>query len=647
MPLQKPIPVRFNEQATKARVEYVHDKITELKNNLSTLHTQKVDKWRRLYKGVPREKERNFPWKNASNVVIQLIGENVDIIRARVLGTQFEVLPLYVTGLLGSWKPEDKAAEQQEAVHDFLNYVAMEPAELDMYRVQSIHVTETIKNGTNLIVAPWTKDIEAQAIGYSPSGATQFREFTKYEGPRPENVAFECWAATPEALTLESAEFKYYVDKTISKQALLERVQRGMYDKEAVDKIITQPDSFGPDDSEQRKMATQELNPAFGAGPNTARYHIYTCWYPYWHNNKKYRIIESYHYKSKTSLRAIFNFYNNNEEPLEIARFGWTGSGLYGDGLCEMLESYQEEVTTGHNQRVDNRTLANTSIWRVDPDSKLDTIFAAYPNAVWPIEKDMMEKFQLGSVYPSSVEEEQLTIALAKNRAGTNEPGLEAAGAGGPNKKGGQYSSMGTFSVMQAGNRRTNVNITDMRYSHYRLGRKILNQYAQFGIGERGRIFGEKEDILRKALQNVSDGRIVLPIRAASASINKEVEKQNLMLLTQVMQRHHMGVSQILQSLVNPQLPPEMGQFLLGWIRSSSKLMGKLLRSFDMDDLNELLPERKLLEGAANAGQQQQQGQQPRPNGVSAGGITAGAGEQPVPQNSSAQPQSVPPTPVQ
>lgn len=609
MPIQKPVNVDFGDEGDACLLKFVEDNVMSLKQQLTSLHEEKVNKWRRLYRGVPKEEKKNFPWKNASNVVVQLIGDNCDTIRARILGTIFEVMPLWTSELIGDFSREEDAGGQQEVVQSFLNYVGMEPTELDLYRVESQGTDDCVKFGTVMYSLPWIMDIEAECIGEA-AGKTAFREVTRYEGPRPEKLEFENWAATPSAPTLEQADFKYKII-SLKKQQLEERFFHGVYKfkakegttaEEQKEQFLTNPDRPGRSVIQTEKdMDKGIMTPAGDAG---AEWDVYECWFPYFKDGKKYRLIYSIHLASKTCLRAIYNFYPNNEEPWEMSRFGYTDDGLYGFGLCEMLEHYQAEVTTMHNQRADNRTLANTSIFRVDPNSKLDAIFSVYPNALIPANEGELEKIQLGSVYNSSVEEEQLTLSLAKSRAGTDDPGFSGAGGGTVSKKG-AYSSMGTFSVMQAGNRRVNLNITDMRYTHHKLGRKFLSQYAEFGIGERAKAFGNKAALLKKALQNVKAGKLILPIRAATASINKELEKQNDMLLTQVMQRHHQGIAQILQSLASPQVPPEMKQFMIGWIDSSSIIMGRILRNFGHDDLSRLLPERKLLEGASNNGGQQ------------------------------------------
>jgi hypothetical protein len=312
-------------------------------------------------------------------------------------------------------------------------------------------------------------------------------------------------------------------------------------------------------------------------------------------------------------MAAFFNFYPKNEEPFEFCRLGYSEDGLIGYGFAEMGEMYQEEVSTGHNQRVDNRTLANTSVMLGGRNARIDSGISLFPMAILPFDKADVDIVQLGTNYPSSVQEEQLTIALAKARFGTDMPGGEGMGSGTVDKKG-NYNSMGTFSIMQAGNRRININVTDFRYMHLNIGQKSSNQYAYFGVGEdRLKYLGRQAETLQKAFDNLKSGRIELPVKAATASINKEIEKQTGMLFTQVMQRHYGAIAQILQGITNPVVPPEIKQFLVGSIGGMSYIMSKLLRSFGYDDISRMQPEQEILKQIRSASNGQQ-------------GLPAGAG---------------------
>jgi hypothetical protein len=93
MAINTPVKADFGEQGNKDLETFVFENLTALLNSYDSLHKTQLPKWRRLTKGQPVDKERNFPWAGASNVVIQLIGENVDTIKAVQLGTIYEIMP--------------------------------------------------------------------------------------------------------------------------------------------------------------------------------------------------------------------------------------------------------------------------------------------------------------------------------------------------------------------------------------------------------------------------------------------------------------------------------------------------------------------------------------------------------------------------
>lgn len=610
MPIREVVDVDFGLDEMTALDKFVDSNLTALKNSFQDLHENKVPEWRRLYKGIPKEEKRSFPWPNASNVVIQLIGENVDTLKARILGSIYEILPLWTAALVGEWPAEAKGEEQRKAVEQFMNLMAMEPGELDLYRVESLAVNDMIQYGTVVVKNPWETDVEQLVVSplSTGRGAPNTTPFVKYDGPRPEKLAIEDWAATPTSTTIEKAPFKYH-RYTLTKQKIQEKIYNGAFKREAGEKVLKSPDRSGVSTTEEKRLRDQNIQIA---PSDVSQWDFYECWFHYWHNDKKYMIIYTYHLGSKTKMRAIFNFYPDNEEPFELGRLGYTDDGLMGYGFAEMLKYYQEEVTTGHNQRVDNRTLMNTSIALIGKNSKLDAGFSLYPMATLPISPEEFEVQQLGSQAPSSVEEEMMTIGLAKARAGVDDP-TGGSGSGVTNPKKGGYSAMGTFAIMQQGNRRVNINVTDFRYLHLKLGRKTLKQYAEFGIGKRQDILGLQAKILLQALQSIKNGKLSLPIRAATAAVNQEVEKQNGMLFTQVMQRHQGMIAQLAQGIENPQMPEVMKDYLIGVIEANGQLMSKLLLSFGFDDIARLQPELKLAEylrAQEKAKQQQEQQQQ-------------------------------------
>jgi len=587
----KPISVELGKDADAILEIYVQDNINSIKKSLSVLHESKITKWRKLSKGQPTTDKKNFPWPNASNLVVQIIGTCNDILKAAIMASIWDVLPIYKASLVGEWDVKEQGEQQRAAVEEFMSYCSMEQEELDLYRVESLWFGEAINFGTSFIKAPFEKLMEIQMVSLDGSSKGIEKEITKKHGPTPTKLPFEDMGYDTKASTLEDCNFKYHRIK-LSKYDLEERAQKGIYSKEAVAKILGNydtPTTTGPQEQRQQQQGITET-----ASPHNAEYWIYECWFPYFHNNQRFRLIYSYHFKSNTKMRAIYNFYPENEEPFRMARLGYEDDGLLGYGFAEMLEHYQEEISTKHNQRNDAGTLRNTSIARVSRASKLDSIFSLYPGAVVPGEQNEIEIMNLGTPTESSVPEEQMSLQLAERRAGID-MGIQASGGGTQNPRKGVYSAMGTFSVMQQSNRRSNLRTTDMRYSHISLGRLVLKLYAHFGLGHKGRIFGNNEKYLVKALEAVKQGKLNFPVRASTASVNRELEKQNDMLLVNIVRQHHMGIAQLMQSVMSGQLPPAIAKYLVKSIRSADALMHQVLRNFGHDDTSRLLPDNDMV----------------------------------------------------
>lgn len=604
-PIQ-PVKTNFGKDIDTQLEKYVYDRISSIQEGTRQIRETDVKEWRRLLQGKPQQEKKSFPWENASNVVIGLSGTCKDILQAAIIGSIWGILPIYVTSLVGSWDEQEQSEEQRNALEEAMVKWSSEPNELNLYPVENLWFGEGIGFGTSFVKCPYEYITETQVLSITGDGDSAQREevdFVKRYGPSPQKLEFEDFGVEPTASSLAIADFKYHV-RRLKKWELLDRAQKGFYAKDLVDKIARMPDRHGP--AEVKDQALQDLGIYLQSCPVNAEWDVHECWFQYNHpNGRTYSIIYPYHFRSRTCLKSTFNFYPENDDPFRMCRLGWDDDGIYGVGFAKMLKYYQEEVSTGHNQRCDNRTLRNTPILRVSRVSKLDSNFAVYPLATLPGEKDEVELMEIGSSAAPDIDGEQLTISLAERRAGV-ELGIQGPGGGTTNPKKGVYSAMGTFAVMQAGNRRNNLRTTDMRYAHIDLGRLILKLYAYFGIGDKGRVFGKKEELLRQALNNVRQGRMEFPIKAASESVNKELEKQNLMLLVNVIKQHHMGVAQLLQSIgqAGQMIDDVNKKYLLDTIKAQDYLMQDLLRAFNMNDIARLLPLPEFLKGAMNAIQQ-------------------------------------------
>ena len=528
-----------------------------------------------------------------------------------------KVRPVWLAKIFG--EHEDLDDNVRMALEDFMEYVGIEPTELDLYRVYHDWFSDIIQYGTSLLKAPheirYKYELEESAGDGTGSTGVSFLKSTEYSGPRPEKIAFEHFGIPPNAKTLESADIIYHL-RQLTKTELEERKFFQVYDPSAVDSIIDRPDRTGPDYT--RSMKEESAGAKTSASYGYAEYDMYECWlkWPTPDGKARPRIIATYHLKTNTLMRVIYD--THTILPFALGRLFYRSDMLYGYGFCETMWAFQEEMSEQHNYRLDNRTVANTRVWRVNPDSRLHSGYRIYPSAIVPADKDEIEPLQCGDISQQTIDDERFTLELAERRAGISPP-MQGAGAGSQGKRG-IYSAMGTLSVMQEGNRRTDLNISDMRYAHTWIGRILLADYAKYGIRDGLlELFGKKKKLIEKAMAAIKSGRIGLPIYSATASINKEVEKQNDILLVNLMRQHYGMVANLVAQINQAMTPPPVKKYLMQVVKASNLVIKSVLRNFDKEDVDQLVPEVDLDEHEQpQPGQPQQIGQtpgaQPSPN---------------------------------
>lgn len=600
MPPANFIPIKFGNEGEVKLKRHLKMRVLALEEGLNTLHEDKITKWRKAYEAVPRETERDFPFYNASNLVVPIIAIFSDTLLARVMSAVLKTRPPWITKIFGVHK--DITDAHRLAIEEFMEYVGIEPTELDLYRVYHEWFGDAIQYGTSMLKCPHEIRYRDEVItdaGDDISSTPSFMREIDYEGPRPEKIPFENFLIPPNAKSLEQADIKIH-KRIMTRSELLDRRFHQVYSPIKVDEILNKPDRTSPTYTEQMKQDTLGARTTGSYG--YAEWDVYECWLKWETPDGKFkpRIIATYHKSSDVLLRAIYD--THTLDPFILARLFYRSDSIYGYGFCETMWSFQEEISVQHNQRLDNRTIANTRVWRVSPDSKLHAGYRIYPSCMVPAEKDEIEPLQSGDISSQTIDDERFSLELAERRAGISPP-MQGAGAGSQGKRG-IYTAMGTLSVMQEGNRRTDLNISDLRYSHTRLGRVLLMDYAKFGVPNRLlSIFGSKEGLLTKSMEAIKSGRIGLPVYSSTSSTNKEVEKQSEIMLTQLLRGHYMGIANLIGQASNMMTAPPMKTYLMNVIKASNAVMKSVLRVFDKEDIDLLVPEVNLDEPGKQTGQ--------------------------------------------
>jgi hypothetical protein len=617
MALINPVPFRVTGDSEVTLKRYIRDRVISLREGLTQLHGNTgVVKWRKMYEAVPAEETREFPWHNASNLIVPVVGIHTDTLLARVLSATLKMKPFWAVAMLGDYL---KTAPDgiRDALEEFLAYVALEPEELDLYRVEREWFAEIIKLGTGVVKTPWIKDvIDIMAPAGDGSGGSSWGEKVVYEGPRPEKLRYEDFKYPVYHSSLETMNFKYHVAH-LQRDVLEERAFMGIYDKRAVTAMLASPDRTSPGyvQTQNEQSAKVSTIPGYGF----AEWDVCECHFKYKVDASHItRVIVWYHEKTDQILRSYYHYYPG--DIFVAGRLFYRDDMFPGMGFAETLGTFQEELSQIHNDRRNNSTIANSKVFRVDPDSKLNAGFRFYPSAMVPAKKDEIEALDMGTPVQGEIDSERLSMDLAERRSGVSPP-MQGQGAG-TNTKRGIYTAMGTLSVMQEGNTRTDLNITDIRYAHTKLGRLVSKLYATFGLGDRKEMFGERGQQIQAALDAMMAGRMALSITAATSSVNKEIEKQNDLMLIGVSERYNQSIMGMLQAATNPMTPEPIRKFLTDAILASNTLMQSVYRHFGFDEVDRLAPKPEVGGDLSGAGSGQPPvGQQP-PGQPPAGGPT-------------------------
>jgi len=597
----------FGREAYEDICEFIKDKIEHLERRLSTFRSQTLSEYARLYRGRPRYENVEWPWEGASNLTVPLVGTYTDELLSRIMGGIWMYDPLWVTNLAGD-TPDKDGEEQKEAIQTFLQDEAYDPDELDLYRVENGWFQSASKYGTGVVNCPWeyqkeiemiyiggglTPDADSEAEGGEASPQATENEIVVRDGPHPEMIPLNRWGFDPAVPSLSNMKFMYHIEALNFWEVKDLRGRTPYYKQEDIDEMLLSPDALQEDELEEELNSAKKIE---GGSIQTgaARWYIYHLCFSYRLNAKTYWFFARYWKQKRRILWITFNNYPKNLRPYEDAKLAYDEESYLGTGFAELVHVFQRELSNNVNWRTNNRNYAMLGVWRVDPGSKLSSILDLMPGVAIPARKDELEWIKAGADLGYNNSADEFVLGLAKERAGID-PAVGGSGGGVINPKRGIYSAAGTSMVLGQSNNRNNLRTSDMRGAHVKLGNKMLILYSNFGIGNRLQRYASNAEILKKALESARRGVLGLRLRPSSAALNKELDRQNDVMLTDRVERFHQQQAQMIEAMMNPQCPPPMKEYFAQCLISSRVMMQALLRGFGKNNVDAYLPQTKAL----------------------------------------------------
>jgi hypothetical protein len=551
---------------------------TELEEALAAhrIKEEKLDRWQDAYDGRPPKARKDFPWPGACNVVIPLIGIAVDSIVARIVNTLFAPEPFW------SIRPIKKETELiAKPIEDFLEWSRIN--EFNMYNEVRKWVPEVVKFGWGYMKVPWRVQTNRTFDINDEGEAVPKDEVIRIADPHHVPIRDIITQAGVED-EINQAEFLGHRLRMTDGQ-LRWREHDGIYAD--VDNIIDFKE--GMTESESVKLSRvgeftpkQKLNTIYELHANIP---------PFGNSRLPENLTLTYHRPRRKLLRAIYSSSATGRRPFVKAKFIEREGELEGQGISARLADLQAEITTIHQQQVDNATLANTRFF-------LGRKGVIRPNTkVWPgrwltvpdPEKDV-KVMAVGEVYQSMARLSTEILAFSERASGVSDPflGRESSVVGT------RATATGTLAILQEGNRRFDLNVRDIRDALGEVGKIVLELNQQFrpeGVaffvqGEQGELTEKALDLPREFLLS----RVAVELSASTATINRSVEQQGLISLLGLLGQYYQQILQIGFLMSNQQLPEHMRSFMQQMLDGAQFVMRRLLQTFDVKNIDAVLP---------------------------------------------------------
>ena len=305
-----------------------------------------IDESNRLYMGEPLTKRKTFPWDGAANLVVPLVGITVDSIVARIMNTIFAVQPF--------WSSAALIKDLEPVVHplqDFMEWSRVN--ELDMYMQTRSWIMEVVKHGWAYLKVYWTsftqRTFQVQARRAVPVDAI-------IRKPSVEHILLQdiiCQAGIEDELV--QSEWIAQRIRLTDGELAWRKHDRVYEDTDIIIKAKEHPTPL------EEKLAENEFE-ALASRPREKLNTLYEMYadLPVAGSELPVPIMVTFHKESRTIARCVYNPDITGARPFFKGKFLDREGKREGIGISRQLQLIQEEISTIHNQQVDNATLANT-----------------------------------------------------------------------------------------------------------------------------------------------------------------------------------------------------------------------------------------------------------------------------------------------
>lgn len=579
-------------------------------------YISKLARLRYKYRTEFPDKPKNWPIANASQITIPVIKSQVDTISSRMYQTIVSADPPVRV------KTEDE--EFSDFAFDFEEFLKLYGEQIvDLEELLDDYCTEVVSMGTGVLE---TTNYHSQcAYGrWDPATGTFTKQtHVKHSGPMIFHVPVEDFWIRPAWQNVQRAPW-CGKELRLSWSEVKDMAFSGELDPTLIHKIARW------DNTNQDIPETVQIDEWVEKfKPNTRNQYKLFCLCVRWDvdgDGLEEELIVYYHRPSRTLLRRRFNNFHKGRRPWEVTRYKRLPHRFYGEGVAESLEHLQEEISTIHNQRLDNATIANLRIILV---SKMiqglrpgDRLWSGKIVKVTNVKEDV-GSLQLGEVYPSTVQNESIAQNYVQQVSGAGEVAMGQA------QPVSRTTATAQMALLEELNRRFDKPLRGFR-------RTIKNIYGQLtdlfieqgtgGLAEQwlGPTRGMRVEAFLQLPPELINKKLKMQVTATRSSNNREVEFQTQIAVMQLINQMGEQMMRLTQGLA----PQALGLVAHELIRTVRPVFRKVMAYAEAGDPDQAIAVLNVLErilrppedmGGMDAARQEEMAR------LAAGGVPGGA----------------------
>ena len=522
--------------------------------------------WReclKMYNGVPKLQKRDIPIPNAPNIEITVGAIASDTIYAQAVDLIFNTSP-FVTA-----RPKPKFVDDQETVKDakalqrFVNHIASSP-ETGLRAAVEDALLDDVQLGTGLIYVPFVQKTKKTKTAKVLSAGPRF-----YSIPPEDTLVPGGTSQDLQAMPFFGLRFYYTM------QQLVDVARTNKWNLDGIQPI------FNKDwVRNSREILGQQHDTLNSRGTLFDIIYCY-CFFDIDGDGYDEDLFVVWNHSGRQVLHVNYN--SMDHRPVEAMVYQRQSHLFYGLGVLQMMKPYEEKLSDVHNYATLNILLANSRVW-VGSEALPETLtmwpgkYIQVPDAA----KDL-QSLQMADVYNSIWQDQMITMQLANQRVGINET---SSGSNIPSRTPG----ITAMSFLQQVNRRFTPAFDAMRLCLANALRQALYRYQERLLAGDDKVmavifnvlgYEDGNRVINTLRKAIFDEQVDIELTAASASINREADRQNAIMLTNILTQYYQRTIELIMLSANPQTPPEVAAIAKKIATSAGEIIDRTIRTFD------------------------------------------------------------------